>query len=81
MRANRRNNIQLYPNDWKQLPIPDVSLEQQQPLVKLVDEILAAKAQNPAADVSTLEAEIDRLVYALYGLTPEEIRIVEGEGR
>ena len=31
-----------------------------------------------AADVSALEAQIDRLVYALYGLTGEEIRIVEG---
>ena len=39
---------------------------------------IAAKATNPAADVSALEAEIDRLVYALYGLTPAEIRIVEG---
>lgn len=29
------------------------------------------------ADTTTLEAEIDRLVYALYGLTEEEIQIVE----
>ena len=78
LRSNRRSNIHLYPDDWKALPIPDVSLEQQQPLVKLVNAILAAKATNPAADVSALEAEIDRLVYALYGLTPAEIRIVEG---
>lgn len=33
--------------------------------------------QNPLADTSALEAEIDRLVYDLYGLTEEEIRIVE----
>jgi hypothetical protein len=31
-----------------------------------------------AADVSAWEREIDRLVYALYGLTEEEIAIVEG---
>lgn len=30
------------------------------------------------ADVSALEAEIDRRVYALYELTTEEVRIVEG---
>jgi hypothetical protein len=30
-------------------------------------------------DTHTLEAEIDRLVYALYGLTAEEIAIVEGK--
>ena len=29
---------------------------------------------------SRLEAEIDRLVYELYGLTEEEIAIVEGKG-
>jgi hypothetical protein len=31
-------------------------------------------------DVSALETEIDRLVYKLYGLTEEEIQIVEGLG-
>lgn len=31
---------------------------------------MAAKRANPAADASALEREIDRLVYALYGLTP-----------
>jgi len=35
------------------------------------------KKVNPRADTSALEAEIDRLVYELYGLTDEEIRIVE----
>jgi hypothetical protein len=31
--------------------------------------------------VSALEQEIDELVYALYGLTPEEIKIVEGAAK
>ena len=43
-----------------------------------VDRIRARKARDAAADVSALEREIDELVYALYGLTPEEIKIVEG---
>ena len=30
-------------------------------------------------DIPQLEAEIDRLVYALYGLTEEEIAVVEGK--
>jgi hypothetical protein len=29
-------------------------------------------------DISALESEIDRIVYQLYGLTEEEIKIVEG---
>ncbi len=44
----------------------------------LVTRILAAKQADPAADTRALEAEIDGLVYALYGLTEEEIGIVEG---
>jgi len=36
--------------------------------------------QNPqTTDIPALEAEIDRLVYALYGLTEEEIAVVEGK--
>ena len=45
----------------------------------LVDKILAAKKQNPQTDTSHWELEIDKLVYELYGLTEEEIRIVEGK--
>ena len=43
--------------------------------------ILAAKQANPAADTSALEREIDQQVCALYGLTPEEIAIVEGTAK
>jgi hypothetical protein len=45
---------------------------------KLVNEIFAAKKKNPDADASAIEREIDQLVYKLYGLTREEIAIVEG---
>jgi len=44
----------------------------------LVDQILSAKKQNPEADTSKLEKEIDKLVYKLYNLTEEEIKIIEG---
>ena len=44
----------------------------------LVAEILTRKGQEPQADTRAQEAEIDRLVYALYGLTEEEIAVVEG---
>ena len=33
---------------------------------------------RPEVDTVALEREIDRLVYELYDLTPEEISIVEG---
>ena len=78
LRANRRSNIHLYPDDWKKLPIPDVALEQQTPVVELVDHILDMKRADPSADTSAPEAAIDRLVYGLYGLDDEEIATVEG---
>jgi hypothetical protein len=37
------------------------------------------KSVEPQAGMSALEGEIDQLVYQLYGLTEEEIKIVEGE--
>ena len=79
LKANRRSNIHLYPDDWKKLPIPDVSPEKQAPIIELVDQILDAKRTNPNADISNLENEIDEIVYLLYGLTADENEIVEGK--
>ena len=39
------------------------------------------KGHDAEADTSALEREIDQQVYALYGLTPEEIKIVEEAGK
>ena len=72
LRANRRSNIHLYPNDWKNLPIPDVPAKQQAPIVKLVDQILAAKNGDPGAQIDVLETEIDARVAHLYRLTEEQ---------
>ena len=46
-------------------------------LVALVDRTLKAKRSDEAADTAALEREIDERVYRLYGLTAEEIKIVE----
>lgn len=61
----------------EQLPIKDITEKKQIPFFNFVDQILSAKKTNPAADTSVLEKEIDQLVYQLYGLTAEEIKIVE----
>ena len=65
-------------NYVKEFPIPEISKNRQAQLVRLVDRILAAKTANPDADTTELESEIDRRVYALYGLTEAEIAAVEG---
>jgi hypothetical protein len=59
-------------------------------LVKLVEQMLALHPQLAAAktpqertalerQITATDAQIDRLVYDLYGLTDDEIKIVEGE--
>ncbi len=59
----------------EQLPIPVATGTQKPPIIERVQKILA----NPdSPDVPRLEAEIDRLVYDLYGLTEEEIALVGG---
>lgn len=60
-------------------PIPQATLEQQQPIINLVEKILVAKKADATADTRELEHKIDELVYKLYGLTEEEIAIVEGK--
>jgi len=47
------------------------------PFIDLVEQILSAKRTDTNVDTSSLEAEIDRMVYELYVLTDGEIRIVE----
>jgi hypothetical protein len=65
-------------NIISKIPIPNISHAQQQRIIVLVDKILSAKAADFNADTIGLERKIDKLVYALYGLTKEEIAIVEG---
>lgn len=59
-------------------PLPEsVSHEVQKTFIEKVEEVMSAK--QAGKDTSQLEAEIDQLVYALYGLTDDEIAIVEGK--
>jgi hypothetical protein len=64
-------------NFLEELPLPVAMVTIQDQVVGLVEKILAVKKHHPEASVSTLEREIDRLVYALYGLTADEIKLVE----
>ena len=57
---------------------PAASPAQQHPIIAYVDKILAAKKANPQADTSAWERAIDGLVYGLYGLTEDEVKVVEG---
>ncbi|MBE9235224.1 class I SAM-dependent DNA methyltransferase [Anabaena aphanizomenioides LEGE 00250] len=70
--------LEVKPQYFEQIPIPQISNLDQDILTQLVYQILTAKKADPNADTSALEAEIDQMVYQLYELTPEEIKIIEG---
>ena len=76
-----------------QLPIRTLNLsnptekEQHECMTRLVDEMLGLHEQKAGAagaelervteEIAALDAQIDALMYTLYGLTEEEVRIVE----
>lgn len=62
---------------YEQLPLPIVNQEQQNKVINIVDTILQLKSVNNNADTSSLENEINVIVYDLYGLTDAEIKIIE----
>lgn len=58
--------------------INNAGVEAQENIAALSGQVLHAKAINAQADTDSLENKIDNLFYALYGLTSEEIALVEG---
>lgn len=74
-----QNGYQLIWKYFSKIPIPHISEDQNQLLTSMVNIVLSAKKNNPQADTSTLENEIDKQVYHLYGLTYDEILIVDPE--
>lgn len=69
--TSTNSNVNSY--EIENLPIIDVD----EKVSKLVNQILTLKKENPQADTSKLEEEIDELVFQLYELTPEEIEVVK----
>ncbi|HDZ5109245.1 TPA: Eco57I restriction-modification methylase domain-containing protein [Campylobacter jejuni] len=66
----------------EKLPIPKINSKNEKianELINLVDEILKAKEQDKNANTQELENKINSLVYKLYNLTEDEIKIIEGK--
>jgi anti-anti-sigma regulatory factor len=68
----------------EQLPIPKIAESDQKPFIDLVDKILAItkdedylQNKEKQAKVKEYEYQIDQMVYKLYGLTDEEIKVIE----
>lgn len=67
---------------WKrfvveEIPIPGLALADQRPFAMIIGRILTTLHSDAATDVSALEAELNRLVYDLYDLSDNEVRLVE----
>ncbi|EPM7060957.1 class I SAM-dependent DNA methyltransferase [Campylobacter coli] len=66
----------------EKLPIPKINSKNEKlanELINSVDEILKAKEQDKNANTQELENKINSLVYKLYNLTEEEIKIIENK--
>jgi hypothetical protein len=59
-------------------PLPDLEPKTYTKMISIVDQILSIKKTDADADISRYEKQIDALVYKLYDLTEEEIKIIEG---
>ncbi len=71
---------ELKTNNLEKIPIPQITPQNQELADKITDgakAILEAKEKDPKANTQKLEKEIDALVYQLYNLTDEEIKIIE----
>jgi type I restriction-modification system DNA methylase subunit len=64
-------------NELAEFPLPKARNLKAVEITKLANQILAAKSKDSNARTESLEMEIDAIVYSLYGLTSEEIRIIE----
>lgn len=65
--------------DIKEFPLPKVNSDERKILMRLVDDVTTIKKGKSIADTSALENQIDFLVYHLYGLTYDEVLIVDPE--
>jgi len=76
--TSTNNHVNLY--ELESLPIPKITKQNQNiadKIIALVDEILKLKAKDSTTDTSKLESQIDCLVYKLYNLTDDEIKMIE----
>ena len=77
-KGNRKGNIlELAKGTVSEIQIKAISKEDQQSFISLADQIIEAKQSRDLINTHKLEKEVDQLVYQLYGLTKEEIAIVE----
>ncbi|GHV87866.1 hypothetical protein AGMMS50267_02260 [Spirochaetia bacterium] len=76
---HRGAGVDIGVDKLREFPLPKSNNKREQ-IISIVDQIIALKAADPQTDTRGLEARIDGMVYKLYGLTEEEIKVMEGKG-
>jgi hypothetical protein len=71
------DGIKWFGEYFDSIPIIKLTPEEMKPFINLYDDILSLKQHSSESDTSDLENQIDQLVYQLYELTEEEIKIIE----
>ncbi|EAL3897278.1 hypothetical protein A0Z66_02585 [Campylobacter lari] len=72
----------IYPEYIRNIPIPKINSKNEKlanELISLVDEILNLKEQDKNTNTKIQEDKINSIVYKLYNLSKEEIKIIEGK--
>ena len=72
-------DVNIKPEQLRKIPLPSISKNEQNEIAILVNNILDIKRLDADKDVSKLEKELNNKIYELYGLSAEEIAIVEGK--
>ena len=77
--AGDKKQPQIRAKGLKELPVKIVSASEQNRIIEVVDSIIKARETDINTDISNLETKVDFLVYHLYGLTYDEVLIVDPE--
>lgn len=86
IRIVNQGNIDMFPDDWKKLPIP-ISVKRDTNISKSVERLIDLKGKEITAkgnekdqiqrQIDQTDKEIDELVYKHYGITEEERKVIE----
>ena len=74
----------FYPDDFRKLPIADISISEQKEFVKIVDNIISITGSPGYMEDSALQSQvlhlmekIDERIYKTYGLSDTDIAVIK----
>ena len=71
--------LELYLTPISEIPIKKPKRVESKKIVSIVNDIIALKNNNPSEDTTKLEKQLDNLVYKLYDLLYEEVKVIDPE--